>query len=154
MPPFQTTSLRHLCRSTLAVAQYINPHLREMLQELTRFAPFQLLKEKVRDLKFHDQPSRKEYRELGKLAGCFSSTFSDCPGSTILEEHRIELTSLTPVSSSLRYEAGVWDELKMENVRIMRKSNSAYASPVVEVKKKTDVENAERVRSSFHHTTC
>ncbi|GFN77412.1 hypothetical protein PoB_000391800 [Plakobranchus ocellatus] len=54
-------------------------------------------KETVKDLKFGDDLSAERRRKLEDLAGCFPSIFSDCPHSTILEKHRNEPTSSTPV---------------------------------------------------------
>ncbi|GFN90448.1 Zinc finger protein [Plakobranchus ocellatus] len=57
-------------------------------------------KETVKDLNFGDYLSAEQRRELEELAGCFLFIFSDCPGSTTLEEHRIELTSSTPCGNA------------------------------------------------------
>ena len=72
----------------------------------------------------------------------FSEIFSDRPGDTNLAEHRIDLTSYLPVRQTsypvpFALKSSLKKELqKMEDLRIIRKSDSPYASPVVVVKKK------------------
>ncbi|GFO37752.1 reverse ribonuclease integrase [Plakobranchus ocellatus] len=120
-------------------------------------------KETVDDLRLGNELSWEQRLEFEAVGRLYLS-----PGSTTVEEHRIELTSstpfaATPVSNILRYEADVGDE--METLGIIRKTNSHYASPDVVVKKKDGsnvvcidyiqvVEQSDRVRSSPHDTTC
>ncbi|GFS04904.1 retrovirus-related Pol polyprotein from transposon opus [Elysia marginata] len=79
---------------------------------------------------------------LEEIASSYSSIFSDRPGTVLIEEHRIELTSSTPVRQRpypvpYAMRQTLRDELrKMEYLKIIRKSSSPYSSPVVVVKKK------------------
>ncbi|GFR84054.1 zinc finger protein, partial [Elysia marginata] len=80
--------------------------------------------------------------QLEVIASSHSSIFSDRPGTVSTEEHRIELTSSTPVRQRpypvpYAMRQALRDELKkMEDLEIIRKSSSPYSSPVVVVKKK------------------
>ncbi|GFO44666.1 hypothetical protein cantadraft_45249 [Plakobranchus ocellatus] len=76
--------------------------------------------------------------EFEELAGSVFSILTDCPGSTIVEEHRIELTSSTPIFSILCNKTDVVRRgmEEMDNLRIIRKSNSPFASMVAVVKEK------------------
>ncbi|RUS69253.1 hypothetical protein EGW08_022986 [Elysia chlorotica] len=99
-------------------------------------------KEDAADVKFGEALTYDQNQEIQLLVEKFSDIFSDRPGDTNLAEHRIDLTSDVPVRqtpyavpfalrSSLRKELQ-----QMEDLGIIRKSNSPYASPVVVVKKK------------------
>ena len=72
----------------------------------------------------------------------FSEIFSDRPGDTNLAEHRIDLTSDVPVRQTpyavpFALKSSLKKELQqMEDLGIIRRSDSPYASPVVVVKKK------------------
>ena len=74
----------------------------------------------------------------------FSEIFSDRPGDTNLAEHRIDLTSDVPVRQTpyavpFALKPSLKKELQqMEDLGIIRKSDSPYASPVVVVKKKDE----------------
>ena len=80
--------------------------------------------------------------ELQMLVQRFSEIFSDRPGDTNLTEHRIDLTSdvpvrQTPYPAPFALKSSLKKELQqMEDLGIIRKSDSPYASPVVVVKKK------------------
>ncbi|GFO27412.1 Zinc finger protein [Plakobranchus ocellatus] len=99
-------------------------------------------KETVNDLKFGDELTLDQRRQLEEVALMYSSIFSDRPGTASTEEHCIELTSSIPVrqrpypvpyamSQTLR------DELReIEDLGVIRKSSFPYASPEVVVKKK------------------
>ncbi|GFO13294.1 Zinc finger protein [Plakobranchus ocellatus] len=94
-------------------------------------------KESVKYLKFGNDLSAEQQHELEELAGCFHSIFSDCPCSTILEKHRIELKSSTPVGQHpypvpYAMRQMLCDKLEeMEILGIIRKSNSPYTFPVI-----------------------
>ncbi|GFS00139.1 zinc finger protein [Elysia marginata] len=98
--------------------------------------------ETVNDLQYGDQLTPDQRRQLEEIASSHSSIFSDRPGTVSTEEHRIELTSSTPVRQRPYPEPYAMrqtlrDELrKMEDLKIIRKSSSPYSSPVVVVKKK------------------
>ena len=72
----------------------------------------------------------------------FSEKFSDRPGDINLAEHRIDLTSDLPVRQTpypvpFALQPKLKNELQqMEDLGIIRKSDSPYASPVIVVKKK------------------
>ncbi|GFO01446.1 retrovirus-related pol polyprotein from transposon 297 [Plakobranchus ocellatus] len=98
--------------------------------------------ETVNDLKYGDELTVDQRRQLEEVALTYSSIFSDRPGTASTEEHCIELTSSIsvrqrpyPVPYAMRQT--VRDELRdMEDLGVIRKSSSPYASPVVVVKKK------------------
>ncbi|GFR92549.1 Pol polyprotein [Elysia marginata] len=96
----------------------------------------------VNDLQYGDQLTPDQRRQLEEIASSYSSIFSDRPGTVLIEEHRIELTSSTPVRQRpypvpYAMRQTLRDELrKMEDLKIIRKSSSPYSSPVVVVKKK------------------
>ncbi|GFO42449.1 Zinc finger protein [Plakobranchus ocellatus] len=96
----------------------------------------------VNDLKYSDELTPDQRRQLEEVALIYSSILSFCPDTASTEEHCIELTSSIPVRQrpypvpyAMRQTLG--DELReMEDLGIIRKSSSPYASPVVVVKKK------------------
>ncbi|GFS15749.1 zinc finger protein [Elysia marginata] len=98
--------------------------------------------ETVNDLQYGDQLTPDQRRQLEEIASSYSSIFSDRPGTVSTEEHRIELTSSTPVRQRpypvpYAMRQTLRDELrKMEDLKFIRKSSSPYSSPVVVVKKK------------------
>ncbi|GFS24008.1 zinc finger protein [Elysia marginata] len=93
--------------------------------------------ETVNDLQYSDQLTPDQRRQLEEIASSYSSIFSDRPGTVSTEEHRIELTSSTPVRQRpypvpYAMRQTLRDELKkMEDLEIIRKSSSPYSSPVV-----------------------
>ncbi|GFR80743.1 zinc finger protein [Elysia marginata] len=97
--------------------------------------------ETVNDLQYGDQLSPDQRRQLEEIASSYSSIFSDRPGTVSTEEHRIKLTSLSPVRQRpypvpYAMRQTLRDELKkMEDLEIIRKSSSPYSSPVVTKKK-------------------
>ncbi|GFS20960.1 retrovirus-related Pol polyprotein from transposon 297 [Elysia marginata] len=97
--------------------------------------------ETVNDLQYGDQLTPDQRRQLDEIASSYSSIFSDRPGSVSTEEHRIELTTSTPVRQRpclvpYAMRQTLRDEhRKMEDLKIIRKSSSPYSSPVVVVKK-------------------
>ncbi|GFR57923.1 zinc finger protein [Elysia marginata] len=98
--------------------------------------------ETVNDLQYGDQLTQDQRRQLEEIASSYSSIFSDRPGTVSTEEHRIELTSSTPMRQRpypvpCAMTQTVRDEFKkMEDLEIIRKSSSTYSSPVVIVKRK------------------
>ena len=99
-------------------------------------------KEDAADVKFGEALTYDQNRELQMLVQRFSEIFSDRPGDTNLAEHRIDLTSDIPVRQTpypvpFALKSSLKKELQqMEDLGIIRKSDSPYASPVVVVKKK------------------
>ncbi|GFR59138.1 retrovirus-related Pol polyprotein from transposon 17.6 [Elysia marginata] len=77
--------------------------------------------------KYGCQLTPDQQRELKEIASSYSSIFSDRPGTVSTEEHRIELTSSTPVRQPLYPVPYVMrqtlrDELrKMEDLKIIRR---------------------------------
>ncbi|RUS77523.1 hypothetical protein EGW08_014707 [Elysia chlorotica] len=99
-------------------------------------------KEDAADVKFDEALTYDQNQEIQLLVEKFSDIFSDRPGDTNLAEHRIDLTSdvpirQTPYAVPFALRSSLRKELQqMEDLGIIRKSNSPYASPVVVVKKK------------------
>ncbi|GFO29427.1 Zinc finger protein [Plakobranchus ocellatus] len=98
--------------------------------------------ETVNDLKYGDELTLDQRRQLKEVAVTYSSIFSDRPGTASTEEHCIELTSSIPVHQCpypvpYAMRQTLRDELReMENLGVIRKSSSPYTSPAVVVKKK------------------
>ena len=105
-------------------------------------------KESVADVATRSNLTDKQLSEFMDLANQFSSLFTEAPGTTDLTQHHIKLTSDEPVRSrpypvpySMRasLKKDIADMIKMG---VIRESDSAYASPVVVVKKR---DNTNRV---------
>ncbi|GFN84804.1 Zinc finger protein, partial [Plakobranchus ocellatus] len=98
--------------------------------------------ETVNDLKYGDGLTLDQRKQLEEVAVTYSSIFSDRPGTASTEEHSIDLTSSIPVRQRpypvpYAMRQTLRDELReMEDLGVIRKSSSPYASPVVVVKKK------------------
>ncbi|GFO00924.1 Zinc finger protein [Plakobranchus ocellatus] len=118
--------------------EYFNDSDCEALPELGGWGS----KETVNDLKFGNELILDQRRQLEEVALTYSSIFSDHPGRALTEEHCIELTSSIPVRQRpypvpYTMRQTLRDELReMEDLGVIRKSSSFYASPVVIVKKK------------------
>ncbi|GFN91293.1 Zinc finger protein [Plakobranchus ocellatus] len=98
--------------------------------------------ETVNDLKYGDELTLDQRRQLEEVALTYSFIFSDRPGTASTEEHCIELTSSIPMRQRpypVPYvmRQTLREELReMEELGVIRKSSSPYASPVVVDKKK------------------
>ncbi|GFS17532.1 transposon Ty3-I Gag-Pol polyprotein [Elysia marginata] len=98
--------------------------------------------ETVNNLQYGDQLIPDQRRQLEEIVSSYSSIFSDRLGIVSTEEHRIELTSSTPVRQRpypvpYAMRQALRDELrKMEDLGIIRKTSPPYSSPVLVVKKK------------------
>ncbi|GFO27345.1 Zinc finger protein [Plakobranchus ocellatus] len=98
--------------------------------------------ESVNDLKYGDGLTLDQRKKLEEVAVTYSSIFSDRPATASTEEHCIELTSLIPVRQRpypvpYAMRRTLREELRdMEDLGVIMKSSSPYASPVVVVKKK------------------
>ncbi|GFO13784.1 Pol polyprotein [Plakobranchus ocellatus] len=96
----------------------------------------------VNDLKYGDELTLDQRKQLEEVAVTYSSIFSGRPSTASTEEHCIELTSSFPVRQRpypvpYAMRQTLRDELReMEDLGVIRKSSSPYASPVVVVKKK------------------
>ncbi|GFO34008.1 Zinc finger protein [Plakobranchus ocellatus] len=98
--------------------------------------------ETVNDLKYGNELTLDQRKQLEEVAVTYSSIFSDRPGTALTEALCIELTSSIfvrqrpyPVPYAMRQT--LRDELReMEDLGVIRKSSSPYASPVVVVKTK------------------
>ena len=99
-------------------------------------------KESYKDVKVSSKLSKTQSDGLESLIQEFKPLLTDKPGSTTLIEHSIKLTSDIPVRSKpYPVPYGVRESLRsdiqeMQDLGIIRVSNSSYASPVVIVKKK------------------
>ncbi|RUS68768.1 hypothetical protein EGW08_023471 [Elysia chlorotica] len=99
-------------------------------------------KEDAAGVKFSEALTYDQNQDLQMLVEKFSYIFPDRPGDTNLAEHRIDLTSDVPVRQTpyavpFALRSSLKKELQqMEDLVIIRKSDSPYASPVVAVKKK------------------
>ena len=105
-------------------------------------------KESVADVATGSNLTDEQHSEFMDLANHFASLFTETPGTTDLAQHHIKLTSDEPVRSrpypvpcSMR-ESLKKDIADMIKMRVIRESDSPYASPVVVVKKK---DNTNRV---------
>ena len=105
-------------------------------------------KESVADVATGSNLTDEQRSEFMGLANQFASLFTKAPGTTDLAQHHIKLTSDEPVRSrpypvpySMR-ESLKKDIVDMIKMRVIRESDSPYASPVVVVKKK---DNTNRV---------
>ncbi|GFS23664.1 Gypsy retrotransposon integrase-like protein 1 [Elysia marginata] len=99
--------------------------------------------ETVNDLEYGDILTSDQQRQLEEIASSYSSIFSGRPGTVSTKEHRIDLTSSTPVRKRpypvpYAMRQTLRDELrKMENMEIIRNSSSPCSSPVVVAGRKT-----------------
>ena len=105
-------------------------------------------KESVADVATGSNLTDEQRSEFTGLANQFASLFTEAPGTTDPAQHHIKLTSDEPVRSrphpvpySMR-ESLKKDIADMIKMGVIRESDSAYASPVVVVKKK---DNTNRV---------
>ena len=105
-------------------------------------------KESVADVATGSNLTDEQRSEFMGLANQFASLFTEAPGTTDLAQHHIKLTPDEPVRSrpypvpySMR-ESLKKDIADMIKMRVIRESDSPYASPVVVVKKK---DNTNRV---------
>ncbi|GFN90363.1 Zinc finger protein [Plakobranchus ocellatus] len=93
--------------------------------------------ETVNDLKYGDELTLDQRRQLEEVALTYSSIFNDRPGTASTEEHCIELTSSIPVRQRpypvpYAMRQTLRDELReMEDLGVIRKSSSPYVSPVL-----------------------
>src|ERR1043165_1594311 len=97
--------------------------------------------EDYRDVNINPNLNGKQKDELLKLIKEYSDIFSDVPGKTDLVKHEIHLTSSEPVRSKayptpyhLQKEIDKEIGIMLEN-KIIERSESAYAAPLVVVKK-------------------
>ncbi|GFO42838.1 Zinc finger protein [Plakobranchus ocellatus] len=117
--------------------QHFNDNDCEALPELGEWGSRDL-----NDLKYGGELTLDQRRRLEEVALTYSSIFSDHPGTVSTEEHHIELTSSTPVRQRpypvpYAMRQTLREELReMEDLGVIRKSSSTFASPVVVVKKK------------------
>ena len=99
-------------------------------------------KETVKDVKLEIELTKLQQEEMMDTSVRYTEVFSDIPGKTDMIEHKIELTDNNPDRSrpySLPY--ALRENLKREiedmlSLRIIRESNSPFASSIVIVKKK------------------
>ncbi|XP_053406591.1 uncharacterized protein LOC128559314 [Mercenaria mercenaria] len=110
--------------------------------------------ETYRDVCVNEQLSREQKAEVYALLEECKDIFTDVPGTTDLEEHKIDLTDETPIrvrQYTIPYakRKDVEDEVKnMLEAGVKEPANSDYNSPVVLVKKK---DNTNRFCIDFRH---
>src|SRR3984885_5176657 len=98
-------------------------------------------KESYKDVKINPDLNSKQKGELVRLLERYKDIFSDVPGRTDLAEHEIKLTANTPVrSKAYPTPYGLQKEIDREietmlQSGIIERSDSAYAAPLVVVKK-------------------
>ena len=99
-------------------------------------------KETFRDVNVCSELTDEQQREVWQLLEEFQDIFTDVPGRTNLVEHKIELTTTTPINVkpyAMPYakRKDVSEEIdKMLKLGIIEPSDSPYNSPIVMVKKK------------------
>ena len=99
-------------------------------------------REGVQDVKLGQDLSEDQRHMLKDLIQRYPDVFTDMPGETGVIQHRVKLTDDTPIRCKpypLPY--AMREELRNEvdsmlEMRVVRPSTSAYASPIVMVKKK------------------
>ena len=103
-------------------------------------------KETVKDVKLGIELTKIQQEEMMDTLVRYTEVFSDISGKTDMIEHKIELTDNNPVRSRpypLPY--AYRENLKREiedtiSLGIIQKSNSSFASPIVIVKKKDELD--------------
>ncbi|XP_033726122.1 uncharacterized protein LOC117315829 [Pecten maximus] len=99
-------------------------------------------KETFKDVEISDELSEDQQSEVKALLEEFQDIFTDVPGTTHLQTHRIETTSNNPIRVKpypIPYakRKEVQEEVKkMVDLGIVEPSKSAYNAPIVMVKKK------------------
>ena len=98
--------------------------------------------ESFEDVKYGDGLIKEQMVEVVGLVREFAGVFTDLPGTTTLVSHHIRLMTDVPVSSkpyvvpySVRKSLQM-DIHKMIEMKVIRRSESSYASPVVVVRKR------------------
>ena len=97
-------------------------------------------KETIDDVALGSQLSSEQRNELSDVLKDYVSVFSDLPGTIDLVQHKIELTCDQPVCSKpypvpFKLQEELRGHIKeMLNLGIIRRSDSAYASPIVLVR--------------------
>ncbi|RUS80747.1 hypothetical protein EGW08_011470 [Elysia chlorotica] len=113
----------------------------QSIDEMAELCPWGQ-KETVKDLRYGHQLTDAQAEKVKSIVDEHQSIFTDLTGSTTLAEHRIELTSGTPIRQKpygvpFSMRKSLRDEMRtMEEMGIIRKSSSPYAAHVVVVKKK------------------
>ena len=99
-------------------------------------------KETINDVDVNPDLPEKQKAEVLTILNEFKDVITDVPGNTNVEEHKIRLTTETPVRSrpypvphALREEIKTETKMMLDS-GIIEPSNSPFASPVVLVKKK------------------
>lgn len=97
--------------------------------------------ETYKDVKYSEELTDEQRKQVQDLVHDYQDIFTDRPGTTDLEEHRIELTTEEPIRQKPYPVPYAMRETLREEVRkmleadIIEHTNSPYASPVVLVKK-------------------
>ena len=97
--------------------------------------------ENYRDIQYSPHLSSQQLKEAKDLVQEYQDIFTDKPGSTTMEEHKIELTTEEPVKQRpypLPYSMREIVKKEVDQMwkdGIIERTDSAYASPIVMVKK-------------------
>src|SRR5215469_1999670 len=99
-------------------------------------------KEGIKDIKIEEELLSHQKKEIKEIFGKYKEIFTELPGMAKGIKHKINLTSEDPIKTKpypIPYNTRI--ELKEEvdkmlKLKVIRRSNSAYASPIVTVKKK------------------
>ena len=109
--------------------------------------------ESFEDVKYGDGLIKEQMVEVVGLFRDFAGVFTDLPGTTTLVSHHIRLMTVVPVSSkpyvvpfSVRKSLQT-DIHKMIKMKVIRPSESPYASPVVVVRKR---DGTNRICVDYH----
>ena len=111
----------------------------EMENDMSLYVDMQT--ETIKDVRINPELTEQQRMEVMELSEEFQDVFTGVPGLTTLGEHSINLTSMDPVYSKPypiphAMQEVVEKELEtMLSLGIIEPSNSAYASPIVIVRK-------------------
>ncbi|BFZ02581.1 hypothetical protein BsWGS_05620 [Bradybaena similaris] len=131
----------HLNTANTAVISLPDDTYSEQDLPNTIIFPTLIQKETIKDIKISNHLSNQEKKKVTQVLDRYQSVFSDIPGKTTSIQHKIVLTSDTPVRSKpypipLHYREAVQKEIQeLLQLGIIEESYSDYLSPLVVVKK-------------------
>ena len=133
-------SLAGSVNEEVVVEKHSDFHCNDLLE-----FPVVVAKETIDDVTLGSQLSSEQRSELSDVLKDYVFEFSDLPGTIDLVQHKIELISDQPVCSKpypvpLKLQEKLLGHIKeMLNLGIIRRSDSAYASRIVLVRKKDGI---------------